>query len=393
MIDIIIAGGGPAGCFAAEKLAKEGFSVILFEEHPEVGLPQHCTGIVSQKFIDCFAIPGELIQKKVSSFTVITPLGGTIRAPGKVNALAIDRVAFDRYCAQKAVMAGAVLSLSSKVVGVEQRSDRVAVTYSRDGKRYEAAGRLLILACGSMSTLPSLCRVGTPGNQSINSIQANGVISGIDGAELYLGRRFAAGSFAFVVSVNGTRCKLGIIGKHNLAEGFSKLAASPYLNGRIQALDPRPCRRKMPMGLASNTVSGRIVALGDAAGQVKTTTGGGLYYGLVCSSILADLLKVSRERGDFNLQRLGEYDSKWKNVIGKEIRIGLLLRRFLEIVSDKDLHSICTLLERKPFSDILEKQVDFDYHQHFLTSLIKVPELHKGFISTAISRMRNMLLR
>ncbi len=393
MKDVIIAGGGPTGCFAGEKLAEKGFSVAIFEEHPEIGLPQHCTGIVSQKFSDHFDIPHELVQKKVTSFTIISPLGEMIRAPGKVNALAINRVGFDRRCAEKARTAGAELYLASKIIDVKQKSDRVTVVYSSHDRSYTMEGKLLIVACGSMSSLPSHCGVGLPVNHFIHSIQAEGEISGIDGAELYLGRKFAAGSFAFAVSISGSHSKLGIIGKHGITKGFNELIGSPYLKDRIRKIEDRPCRRKMPLGLARRTVNGRIIAVGDAAGQVKTTTGGGLYFGLLCSSLLCDVVKSAWTQGDFSLQKLNEYDGKWKSAIGKEIRIGLLLRRFLEIISDRDLHGICTLLQRKPFSDILEKHVDFDYHQHFLSSLIKVPEFHKGFISSAISSLRKMLLK
>jgi flavin-dependent dehydrogenase len=49
MHDIIVVGAGPAGSLAARRLAEKKYEVLVLEEHESPGVPQHCTGLVSEE--------------------------------------------------------------------------------------------------------------------------------------------------------------------------------------------------------------------------------------------------------------------------------------------------------------------------------------------------------
>ena len=74
-MDVAIVGGGPAGLLVAERCAEAGLDVIVFEEHPAVGEPTHCTGIVSLETADFAKIPDEAILNRLSRARLHGPGG------------------------------------------------------------------------------------------------------------------------------------------------------------------------------------------------------------------------------------------------------------------------------------------------------------------------------
>ena len=45
--DVVVVGGGPGGSVAAKLLAEKGAKTIMLEEHPQIGLPEHCVGMTN----------------------------------------------------------------------------------------------------------------------------------------------------------------------------------------------------------------------------------------------------------------------------------------------------------------------------------------------------------
>ena len=50
--DVIIIGAGPVGGYAARLLCERGLSVLMVEEHNEVGRPFQCAGLVTPSAMD-----------------------------------------------------------------------------------------------------------------------------------------------------------------------------------------------------------------------------------------------------------------------------------------------------------------------------------------------------
>ena len=82
------------------------------------------------------------------------------------------------------------------------------------------------------------------------------------------------------------------------------------------------------------------MVVGDAAGQVKPTSGGGIYYGLLCADIAADTLHRALQEGDFSAGMLSRYERKWKKRLGRELKIGYWARRMFERLSDGQIDRI-----------------------------------------------------
>lgn len=392
MHDVIVIGAGPSGCNVAAGCAGLGFNTLVVEEHPLAGVPVHCTGIVSDRFIEEFSVPSRLIQKRVSSFRIISPGGVNVLCPPSVQASVLDRGKFDEYCADNARRAGAQFHYDARATAIRQSRDGVTVTIEDNKNSTSVKGKVCVLATGSMSELPFTCGMERP-HRYLRSLQVEVEISDIDGAEMYLGTRYSPGSFAYAVSVNGVRSKIGVISESDPREGYHNLLRHTSLRERVINLRSAVKIRRIPLGFPSRTVNNRIIAVGDAAGQLKTTTCGGLYFGMLCAGIVVELLNESYSGDDFDSGMLSRYDQRWKRRIGKELSIGILLRHFLEHTDDGDLDRLCTILEKEPMRRILENTVSFDFHQHFLKALISVPEMRNTFIASARKYLKSRLLK
>jgi flavin-dependent dehydrogenase len=72
----------------------------------------------------------------------------------------------------------------------------------------------------------------------------------------------------------------------------------------------------IPFGVSKRTADDNVVIVGDAACQVKATSGGGLYTGLVSAAECASALVVALEAGDHSHASLSAYEKAWYDRVG-----------------------------------------------------------------------------
>src|SRR5215831_13779554 len=105
--DVVVVGGGPAGLYAGWQLASSGHHVTLLEEHPAIGAPVHCTGVLASEAFDEFDLDSSVILNQLRTVRFHAPSGDVIQyKTKKIEAVAIDRLSLDRSLARRAVGAG-----------------------------------------------------------------------------------------------------------------------------------------------------------------------------------------------------------------------------------------------------------------------------------------------
>src|SRR5262249_44824376 len=133
------------------------------------------------------------------------------------------------------------------------------------------------------------------------------------------------------------------------------------------------------------TYSNRVLVLGDAAGLVKPTTGGGIYYSLVSASIAAATLLAALQRNDLSAASLADYQRRWRSRLGAELRWQLVLRRAAQRLSDAQISSLFELARTDGLMPLLRQTAAFNHHREFIIALLTHPPARRVLFRAALA--------
>ncbi len=364
MHDALVVGGGPIGSHVACKLAEMGHKVLLLEQRHRLGGQVCCSGIISQECFSSFAIDNSVVLRRANSARMFSPSGRLIRLWRPQNQVCIvDRAALDVAMARRAGAAGVEYVLNSTVKDLEVKDDRVVVAATHDGRRLDLEARVVVIATGSGSRLADRLGLGKTGD-FVMGAQAEVEARDIDEVEVYLGQKVAPGFFAWLVPTSPPRALVGLLSRRSPGLYLRKLLSLLKDQGKISSGDEEPSYRRISLRPPTRTYAQRLIVVGDAAGQVKPTTGGGIYYGLLCAEIAAHHLDQALEKDNLSARSLGSYEREWKKKLGRELRISYWARRLYERLSDRQIDRIFDIITANGIDEALLKADDlsFDWH-------------------------------
>jgi geranylgeranyl reductase family protein len=329
-----VVGAGPAGLLAAKRVAERGFSVQVFEEHSVVGEPSHCAGLVSVEGLRRLGVEphGSFIQGAVYGGRVYAPSGERMEIRDRnPRAYVVDRAAFDRRLCGEAADAGAEFALSERVEALEFDRGRAALRL-RDGA---IEPTVIIDAEGPGARLLSHAGHDTGQRGLINgfNVELTGVEVEPGIVELWFGEGLAEGFFAWVIPTGDSAARCGLASR---GDGLAGLKV--FVRKRFGVEAPAEVRagRVCTGGPVKRTVYGNVLLVGDAAGQVKPTTGGGVVLGGLCACIAGDVASEHLGGGE----GLGRYDRLWRERYGAEFRSMLALRGLMNGLGDERLDRV-----------------------------------------------------
>jgi len=373
LYDVAVIGGGPVGSYVAYRLAEVGYGVVVLEQHKRLGEQVCCTGIIGQECVSSFAVEDNVILRQANSARLFSPSGKLLRLwREEPQAYIIDRVAFDVAMASRAQDKGAEYILNSLVRDIEVRGDRVRVEATCREERLNFEARVIVIATGFGSRLPEQLGLGKV-SDFVMGAQAEVETTGIDEVEVYFGQEIAPGFFAWLVPTSPQRARVGLLSRHSPRLYLRKLIPSLLAQGKIASAEAELSYGGIPLKPLARTYSERVVVVGDAAGQVKPTTGGGIYYGLLCAQIAANNLQRALQADDLSLRSLAGYEREWKKKLGRELRISYWARKFYERLSDKQIDRMFDIIKSNGIDEALLKAPDlsFDWHSRVVLRLIR----------------------
>lgn len=386
--DVIVVGGGPVGSYVAFNLAKLGNSVIVFEEHPQIGVPSHCAGHVSirsLKRIGLYPLPEGIVENTFSKANFYSPAGSkfSLHLSQPVTA-ALNRARFDQYLAKLAQAAGASFVLNTLVQSLILADGYVkGVNIQRNGDTERAFSKVTVDAEGVSSRL--LRKTGLLALKPAGLVYAvEAEIENVqdvecDAVEVYLGKAYTPGLYGWLIPRLDGTAKVGLAtNKGNPAENLRALmskhpVASRQLGkAKITQISYHAITLGGPI---ERSYANGFLAVGDCASQVKPTTGGGVIFGLTCAKIAAETASKAIQQGDVSSGVLQLYQQRCSSSLSFDFNVMLRLRRFLDSLSDEKLDEMIRVCSKLGLDKALGDTDEIDFQGKMLLKAIGNPSM------------------
>lgn len=375
-MDLQIVGAGPAGCFAAREAAKSNINVVLMEEHNKVGIPSHCSGHISKEGLESLGIDyKKTVLNKLCGANIYSPDLNEIKIrANKVKSLLLDRVRFDQLCAEDAVVAGAKILLGVRA------------------EREKLNGKIIIGADGFNSSIARWFNFPKI-NKFVFSYQAdfeNVKIEDKRIVSIFLSNKFSPGFFSWIIPINETDAKVGLgiwvdtnkpvtsSAKHYF-DLFTKkhpIASKLLKNSKIL----NQSSFCIPMQMRMETVRANVMLIGDAAGQTKSTTGGGVVFGSLCAKIAGRTAAKNLQRG----VSLNEYEKEWRKKFEIDLLLHQKMRMLYNSLNDSMISLYFKFAKRINIDKFLIEHGDMDKPTVMLDALKYLPKPLIDIIKNAI---------
>jgi digeranylgeranylglycerophospholipid reductase len=323
MFDVVVVGGGPVGLYTAKLCEDLGCRVVVLEEHKRIGEPLQCSGLISSNIERFFPDIREwdVVENEVDSAIIHSP-SNEFALRKKNAAYVINRSKFDKRLGR---MVKSKIMLSCKARSVAVRKDRTEVNTDK-GK---IEGRMLVGCDGANSVVAKgLC---VKPRETVKGLM--GIVKERDSSknvDLYFDKEKVRDGFFWKIP-RGRKLEYGVLGRDVNFDDLEKFFGIKRYE-RFAGL--------IPIGHVKKSYFDRILLIGDAAGQVKPWSGGGVIYGLTSAKIASSVIGKAFVKNDFRERVLKEYETRWKTRMGKQIGLGLFMRRFLKAMNNKQLEML-----------------------------------------------------
>jgi len=344
--DVAVIGAGPAGSMAAKYAAKAGASTILLEEHTGAGWPVQCAGLLgSQALAESELAAGSFILGGMKGATISSP--GGVRLDFKAQdrrAWVVDRRLFDRALVEEALEEEAIFSPCARVEEIRLGRERSILSLAA-GKQISAG---VVISAEGVSALLAR-RAGIAAPQIILSgaqVEAAFSVEDPEKVEVHLGA--APGLFAWVIPLSEDRARIGLCAINSACERLRAFLKSYLIRERLRGSPLALNVGGLPLGPPAATAVAGLLAVGDAAGQVKPTSGGGIYPGLVAAKIAGGVAAAAALEADASAPRLMEYDRLWRQAVGSELEIGMRLYRMMNKMTAAETDELIGYIASRP---------------------------------------------
>ena len=362
--DVIVAGGSVAGLLCAREIASKGFSVLVIEEDYEIGTPEHCGGLVSISGLEKIGVIPfrKTFDHRIESAKITSPNGNSFTINSKKQkVIEISRRELDKQIAFQAQKNGAIIKVRTSF----QEKTETGIRTNE-----ETIDCKIFVDARGVSSLIHRDRTGILSSAQYE-IYAEWIKKGK--VEVIFNQEKYPGFFAWIIPSNEGKGKVGVAGRGiNVSETINCFLKEKGEFSTIRKIFA-PIWIKGPI---KKFVDGKTVFVGDAAGQAKPTTAGGIFTsgmgGVYAGQAICKFLKNNKE------SELLEYQKKWTERFGKEFDKQIFARKILERIDNQTINKLFESVTPEIIKDISEKD-DFDFHTGSIIKLLGM----KGSIKTA----------
>jgi len=364
--------------------------VILLEEHPQVGVPSHCSGVVSLNGLKLLGLEASPVytQRVINGARFYPPNGEPVEVRKQEPvALIVNRMKLDQFLAKKAIAGGTELRTNARASKFLRQEDSASVTLQN---MEEIACKIVIDASGAGSRLPEQAGLQTPDwSQLLPGLQyeLEGTSAQGDMVELFFGNHVAPGFFAWSIPTGDRSARVGLASrKANVKKLLDGLVNDHWPKAVIEATKSGSVLVSGPIG---RCWAPNFLVAGDAAGQVKQTTGGGIVIGGFCGQLAgkaAASFAISKDEQALGF--LQEYDRKWKELFEADLRGMNLARKVFASLTDDTLNHAFGALGNH--LEEIEELGDMDFQGRVITQMLSKKELVKLLPRVAVDSIKSL---
>ncbi len=358
MFDVHVVGGGPAGCFAGIGALEAGKSVLLSEEHGAIGEPEACSGLISKSGLESLRPHVDyrkIMLNTITSAKIISGKEEFVIRPKEEVAILVSRCELDKSAAQSFEAQGGNIGLGKKVT----RSFQAKSILGADGPASAVADYFGFPKISSFAA----CMQGNFGYRCENPRQTR----------VYLSAREFPGFFGWCIPIDEEHAKIGIgvsLPRHPL-KYYRRFLARLGIAGRpsheFAAVIPTSMRSKTAVQKAGCSV----LLAGDSAGQVKATTGGGIFFGAQCGMLAGR-----------HSDKPKDYEKQWKQKYGLDLSLHHAFRAMLNIGGGEPHPLLFSAAKSLFFEDLLSESGRMDRLSEMLS-----PSLLSSYAEIVASKL------
>ncbi len=347
---VFIIGAGTAGLILARELSKKGIKTKVFDQKKKPGTPVTASGIIS--------INGLKSIKTNYEETITNTLYGARLHAGKSVmeikakkpiAYVVDREKFNEVLLKEAQDSGAEISLGKRITEEDIQE------LSKQG--------IVVGADGAVSTVAKHFEMGNVESYVLTyKAEYETNLEDIQSVDLFFDKDISAGLFGWLCPNSKTILEAGIginPGRYNSKAAFEKFISYKSTESKLKnATLLNEHASIIPMKLRKKIVDEKnnVILVGDSAGQVKPSTGGGIVFGGNAAIIASEIIQ-KYFNGDVSLK---EYEKLYKKKFVFDTRVHKLLNNFYSNASEKSLSLTMRVLNNIGMSSFLSEYGDMD---------------------------------
>ena len=364
--DVCVVGASIAGNFLTYLLSKSNLKIIVIEDHKEIGIPFQCAGITSQKLSELIELPTNIILNRVTTAKIVNPSGKFINLSGDEQPYIIDRIALDRLYYNKIKNdPNITYYLGERFKSFKYRIDNAKKYLLIETSKRKINTKLLIGCDGPLSS------VGTQLKVKNDLIYASQIRIKADFAEneaaMYFNPQWKQ-LFGWIVPEGNHIYRIGIASAKNVNKCFRR-----FLNELNVDITNKIDQQggTIPYGVMNKLAFDNILLLGDAAGQVKATTGGGIIMLLTAAKYASNCVNHCLKQGNFSKRFIKKYYEKpCSQTIGKELKLHFIIRLILENFKNRDFEIFFKIIKEAKIEHLITFYGDMDFPKALIIKLL-----------------------